>query len=197
MAPNYLSACVQHQRRLLPPDRGAEAGAHGCLQTSHGAQKASDAQSARAGGAAQQQSTRNPSFTAVPGHRAPGAAAAPGLRGPGLGAERPPGPTWCPSYLASSGSVKSRTGASAGGLKRSWGSALAAGSSSSRRREGSGSGPGPAAPAMPRSAHRPRPEARPAARGGTGVKGTLESAVLLAGTAAPACTALRGMGLLP
>lgn len=125
---------------------------------------------------------------------------------PGLGAGRRPGPTSCPSYLASSGSVKSRTGASAGGLKRSSGSALAAGGSRSSR-QGSGSssrhggGPRAAAPAMAGIAHRPRPAAREGSgvgpqlreRRGEGSRNSLGFTTVLEKEQPPR-TALKGMG---
>lgn len=155
------------------PERGAEAGAHGSLPTSHRLQpqkkevpRTPGREGSRGSTAAGHEKPELLGGSKAPSAGEGGGAGAVRAR-PGLGAERRPGPTWCPSYLASSGSVKSRTGASAGGLKRSWGSALAAGSrsSSSWSRQGRGSGPRAAAPAMAPSAHRPRP----AAREGSGV----------------------------
>lgn len=175
--PINLIVCPQHQPRQLP------AGARGRGWSTQvpanfpqtAAREARGAQSARAGGTAGQHSSRARHTRAslrLQGTERRGKRQR--RAQPGLSAERPPGPTWCPSYLASSGSVKSRTGASAGGLKRSWGSAPAAGSSrksrSSGSRQGSGSGARAAAPAMARSAHRPRPEAREGSGVGTELK---------------------------
>lgn len=60
----------------------------------------------------------------------------------------PPAPTCCPSYLASSGSVKSRTGGSAGGWRR--GSRRAAAGAQPSRAAASSSSSRAAPPAMPR-----------------------------------------------